>query len=122
MLAQARHVEEEGLLLPKMPVNLLHDRGFRAVFDFWVRLLESGGFQADAFAFQGAGSALSTKQGMVSDSAGVLSVQPENMTAAVARFFTEWKSVTQHWFSEEEAREAKVINTWDGIISMPDKK
>ena len=38
------------------------------------------------------------------------------------RFFTEWKSVTQHWFSEEEAREAKVINTWDGMISMPDKK
>jgi malonate-semialdehyde dehydrogenase (acetylating)/methylmalonate-semialdehyde dehydrogenase len=38
------------------------------------------------------------------------------------RFFTEWKSVTQHWFSEEEAREAKVINTWDGMIEMPDKK
>ena len=38
------------------------------------------------------------------------------------RFFTEWKSVTQHWFSEEEAREAKVLNTWDGMISMPDKK
>jgi malonate-semialdehyde dehydrogenase (acetylating)/methylmalonate-semialdehyde dehydrogenase len=38
------------------------------------------------------------------------------------RFFTEWKSVTQHWFSEEEAREAKVVNTWDGMISMPDKK
>jgi malonate-semialdehyde dehydrogenase (acetylating)/methylmalonate-semialdehyde dehydrogenase len=38
------------------------------------------------------------------------------------RFFTELKNVTQHWFSEEEAREAKVINTWDGMISMPDKK
>jgi hypothetical protein len=38
------------------------------------------------------------------------------------RFYTEWKSVTQHWFSEEEAREAKVINTWDGMISMPDRK
>jgi malonate-semialdehyde dehydrogenase (acetylating) / methylmalonate-semialdehyde dehydrogenase len=38
------------------------------------------------------------------------------------RFFTEWKSVTQHWFSEEEAREAKVTNTWDGMISMPDKQ
>ncbi|MDD1719221.1 MAG: alanine--tRNA ligase, partial [Methanoregulaceae archaeon] len=28
---------------------------------------------------------------MVSDSAGVLSVQPENMTATVTRFFSEWK-------------------------------
>jgi malonate-semialdehyde dehydrogenase (acetylating) / methylmalonate-semialdehyde dehydrogenase len=38
------------------------------------------------------------------------------------RFFTELKNVTAHWFSEEEAREAKVINSWDGMISMPDKK
>lgn len=38
------------------------------------------------------------------------------------RFFTEQKSVTAHWFSAEEAREAKVINSWDGMISMPDKK
>jgi malonate-semialdehyde dehydrogenase (acetylating) / methylmalonate-semialdehyde dehydrogenase len=38
------------------------------------------------------------------------------------RFFTEPKSVTAHWFSEEEAREAKVVNTWDGTITMPDKK
>jgi malonate-semialdehyde dehydrogenase (acetylating)/methylmalonate-semialdehyde dehydrogenase len=38
------------------------------------------------------------------------------------RFFTELKSVTTHWFSEEEAREAKVVNSWDGTISFPDKK
>jgi malonate-semialdehyde dehydrogenase (acetylating)/methylmalonate-semialdehyde dehydrogenase len=38
------------------------------------------------------------------------------------RFFTELKTVTAHWFSEEEAREAKVVNTWDGMISMPDAK
>jgi malonate-semialdehyde dehydrogenase (acetylating)/methylmalonate-semialdehyde dehydrogenase len=37
------------------------------------------------------------------------------------RFFTEQKSVTAHWFSEAEAQEAKVLNTWDGMISMPDK-
>jgi len=37
------------------------------------------------------------------------------------RFFTEQKSVTVHWFSEEEARTAKVLNTWDGTISMPKK-
>ncbi len=35
------------------------------------------------------------------------------------RFFTEPKSVTTHWFSEEEARDASVRNTWDGTISMP---
>jgi len=38
------------------------------------------------------------------------------------RFFTELKSVTAHWFSEEEAREGRVLNSWDGMISMPDKK
>jgi len=38
------------------------------------------------------------------------------------RFFTELKSVTAHWFSDEEVREAKVENSWDGMISMPDKK
>lgn len=38
------------------------------------------------------------------------------------RFFTELKSVTAHWFSEEEARQAKVVNTWDGTITMPDRK
>jgi hypothetical protein len=38
------------------------------------------------------------------------------------RFFTEPKSVTAHWFSEEEAREAKVLNSWDGMISFPDRK
>ncbi len=32
------------------------------------------------------------------------------------RFFTELKNVTTHWFSEAEAREAKVINSWDGMI------
>jgi malonate-semialdehyde dehydrogenase (acetylating)/methylmalonate-semialdehyde dehydrogenase len=35
------------------------------------------------------------------------------------RFFTELKSVTAHWFSEEEAREGRVLNSWDGMISMP---
>ena len=44
-----------------------------------------------------------------------------NGTDAV-RFVSELKTVTAHWFSEEEAREAKVVNTWDGMISMPDKK
>jgi hypothetical protein len=29
--------------------------------------------------------------------------------------------VTAHWFSEEEAREAKVLNSWDGMISMPNR-
>jgi malonate-semialdehyde dehydrogenase (acetylating)/methylmalonate-semialdehyde dehydrogenase len=38
------------------------------------------------------------------------------------RFYTELKSVTAHWFSEEEAREAKVLNSWDGMISFPDRK
>jgi malonate-semialdehyde dehydrogenase (acetylating) / methylmalonate-semialdehyde dehydrogenase len=38
------------------------------------------------------------------------------------RFFTELKSVTTHWFSEAEAREAKVLNSWDGTISFPDRK
>ncbi len=38
------------------------------------------------------------------------------------RFFTEQKSVTSHWFSEAEAREGRVLNTWDGTISMPDSK
>jgi malonate-semialdehyde dehydrogenase (acetylating)/methylmalonate-semialdehyde dehydrogenase len=35
------------------------------------------------------------------------------------RFFTETKSVTAHWFSEEEARSGRVLNSWDGMISMP---
>jgi malonate-semialdehyde dehydrogenase (acetylating)/methylmalonate-semialdehyde dehydrogenase len=38
------------------------------------------------------------------------------------RFFTELKTVTAHWFSEAEAREAKVLNSWDGTISFPDKE
>lgn len=33
------------------------------------------------------------------------------------RFFTELKSVTTHWFSDEEARKANVANSWDGMIS-----
>jgi malonate-semialdehyde dehydrogenase (acetylating)/methylmalonate-semialdehyde dehydrogenase len=37
------------------------------------------------------------------------------------RFFTELKSVTTHWFSEEEAREGRVLNSWDGMISMPNQ-
>jgi malonate-semialdehyde dehydrogenase (acetylating)/methylmalonate-semialdehyde dehydrogenase len=44
------------------------------------------------------------------------------MGTDAVRFFTELKTVTAHWFSEAEAREAKVVNTWDGMISMPDKK
>ncbi|MGE5603297.1 MAG: CoA-acylating methylmalonate-semialdehyde dehydrogenase [Nitrososphaerales archaeon] len=35
------------------------------------------------------------------------------------RFYTELKSVTAHWFSQEEAREARVLNSWDGMIAMP---
>ena len=38
------------------------------------------------------------------------------------RFYTELKSVTAHWFSEEEARAGKVLNSWDGMISFPEKK
>jgi hypothetical protein len=44
------------------------------------------------------------------------------MGADGVRFYTELKSVTAHWFSEEEAREGKVQNSWDGMISFPDKK
>lgn len=38
------------------------------------------------------------------------------------RFYTEQKNVTAHWFSEEEAREAKVPNSRDGMISMPNRQ
>jgi malonate-semialdehyde dehydrogenase (acetylating)/methylmalonate-semialdehyde dehydrogenase len=38
------------------------------------------------------------------------------------RFFTRLKSVTSHWFSEEEARAGTVLNTWDGTISMPSQE
>ena len=31
------------------------------------------------------------------------------------RFFTESKSVTQHWFDEEEMK-AKEVDTWDGLL------
>jgi len=44
------------------------------------------------------------------------------MGGDAVRFFTELKTVTAHWFSEEEAREAKVRNSWDGMISMPDSR
>jgi len=44
------------------------------------------------------------------------------MGTDAVRFFTEYKTLTAHWFSEEEAREAKVLNTWDGMISLPDAK
>lgn len=43
------------------------------------------------------------------------------MGTDAVRFFTEQKNVTAHWFSEEEAREAKVLNSWDGMISMPNQ-
>jgi malonate-semialdehyde dehydrogenase (acetylating)/methylmalonate-semialdehyde dehydrogenase len=38
------------------------------------------------------------------------------------RFFTQLKSVTAHWFSDDEARAGKVLNSWDGMISMPDAR
>lgn len=38
------------------------------------------------------------------------------------RFFTELKGVTTHWFSEAEAREGRVSNSWDGMITMPGDK
>jgi len=41
------------------------------------------------------------------------------MGADGVRFFTELKSVTAHWFSDEEARAGRVLNSWDGMISMP---
>jgi malonate-semialdehyde dehydrogenase (acetylating) / methylmalonate-semialdehyde dehydrogenase len=44
------------------------------------------------------------------------------MGADGIRFFTEQKTVTTHWFSEAEAREGKVANSWDGMVAMPDKK
>ena len=36
------------------------------------------------------------------------------------RFFTEQKSVTAHWFTDE-APDCKV-DTWDGMINMPEDK
>jgi len=44
------------------------------------------------------------------------------MGADGVRFYTELKSVTSHWFSEEEARKGRVMDSWDGTISFPDKK
>jgi len=38
------------------------------------------------------------------------------------RFFTELKSVTTHWFSDTEASEGRVLDSWDGMISFPEKK
>ena len=43
------------------------------------------------------------------------------MGTDAVRFFTEQKSITTHWFSQAEAREGRV-NTWDGMIEMPEKK
>jgi malonate-semialdehyde dehydrogenase (acetylating)/methylmalonate-semialdehyde dehydrogenase len=37
------------------------------------------------------------------------------------RFYTEQKNVTSHWFTEEQAKTHK-IDTWDGMISMPERK
>jgi malonate-semialdehyde dehydrogenase (acetylating)/methylmalonate-semialdehyde dehydrogenase len=37
------------------------------------------------------------------------------------RFYTQLKTVTAHWFSQEEAQKARIQNSWDGVISMPDK-
>jgi malonate-semialdehyde dehydrogenase (acetylating) / methylmalonate-semialdehyde dehydrogenase len=37
------------------------------------------------------------------------------------RFFTQLKNVTAHWFSDEEAEDAKVQNSWDGMIAMPER-
>jgi malonate-semialdehyde dehydrogenase (acetylating)/methylmalonate-semialdehyde dehydrogenase len=42
------------------------------------------------------------------------------MGADGVRFFTEQKSVTTHWFTEAETREARVRNSWDGMINMPE--
>jgi malonate-semialdehyde dehydrogenase (acetylating)/methylmalonate-semialdehyde dehydrogenase len=37
------------------------------------------------------------------------------------RFFTELKSVTAHWFGEEEEVDC-TVDTWDGMIEMPEDK
>ena len=37
------------------------------------------------------------------------------------RFFTEQKTVTSHWVSPA-APQARKVETWDGMISMPEKK
>ena len=37
------------------------------------------------------------------------------------RFFTQLKTVTSHWFSEQETKDARVLNSWDGMISMPNR-
>ena len=40
----------------------------------------------------------------------------ERIWSAEAReIFTESKSVTQHWFDEEE-KKAKEVDTWDGLL------
>jgi malonate-semialdehyde dehydrogenase (acetylating)/methylmalonate-semialdehyde dehydrogenase len=38
------------------------------------------------------------------------------------RFYTELKSVTSHWFSEEEKKATCHVDSWDGTIVMPDRK
>ena len=43
------------------------------------------------------------------------------MSTDGVRFFTQLKTTTSHWFSEEEAREGRVLNSWDGTMSMPNR-
>lgn len=38
------------------------------------------------------------------------------------RFLTEQKSITSHWFSEQEAKEARAPDSWDGTIWRPDDR
>ncbi len=38
------------------------------------------------------------------------------------RFFTEQKSVTTHWFGEGEKDASSKVDTWDGMIEMPEDK
>jgi malonate-semialdehyde dehydrogenase (acetylating)/methylmalonate-semialdehyde dehydrogenase len=37
------------------------------------------------------------------------------------RFYTELKSVTQHWFSEDEKKATGHVDSWDGMVLLPDK-
>lgn len=46
----SRHSSAARRQLVAQILALLHDAGFRAVFDFWVHLLTAGGFAPDAFA------------------------------------------------------------------------
>ena len=40
------------------------------------------------------------------------------MGADGVRFYSELKSVTAYWFSGEEERAGKMLNSWDGMTSM----